>query len=201
MARTLSQKNGFNLALGASASSSIPAPSLDAVLEGCFDPRGGRGTFGPEGIGGGGRGAEPPIGGGRVRGPGFTLGAIGGGGGGPGGRGPVLLDDFAGAGGAGGGGGGVEPALLGGGLRLAGGSGGSGSALPGGGFKKGLLPVPPGGCGTGVFILLSPEDLAAALTAPNDILSSSDTLRASDLLKRLSKDDPIFSWLDILPKE
>lgn len=111
-------------------------------MEGCFDPRGGRGTFGPEGIGGGGRGAEPPIGGGRVCGPGFTLGAIGGGGGGPGGRGPVLLDDFAGAGGAGGGGGGVGPALLGGGLRLAGGSGGSGSALPGGGFKKRVAACP-----------------------------------------------------------
>lgn len=181
MARTLSQKNGFSLVLGASASASSPkpAPSLDALLEGRFDPRGGRGAFGPGGIGGGGRGAEPPVGGGGGRGPGFTPGAIGGGGGEPrGGRG-TLLDDFAGAGGAGGGGGGggegVGPALLGGGLRLAGGSWGSGSALPGGGFRKGLLPVLPGGGGTSMFILLSVENLAAPLTTPNDSLSSNDT--------------------------
>lgn len=98
MARTLSQKNGFSLVLGALASPSAPAPSLE---DECFCPRGGLGTFEPDGIGGGGRGAGPPLGGGGGGGPGFGGGggALGAGAGAGGGRG---------AGGGGGGGGGPD---------------------------------------------------------------------------------------------
>ena len=130
---TLSQKKGFSLALGASASLATLA----------FDPLAkGRGTFEPNG---GGRGGATPFtgGGGGGRGPGLAPPGAGGGGGG----GPGLIP--AGAGGGGGGGPGLETASAGGG----GGGPGLEPASAGGGGRGGLGLAPIGGWGGGILLI------------------------------------------------
>lgn len=127
-ARTLSQKNGFNLALGAPASS----PSAEAEDDGWWGPWvEGRGGLKPE-VGGRG-GGTPPTGGGGGGGPVLIAEDIGGGG-------PPGLEFFDTEknpceGGKTGGGGGPFP----------GGGGGAGAPLMGGGGGgEGALLL--GGC-------------------------------------------------------
>ena len=184
MAATLSQKNGFSLALEALASSSEPDPSPEIAFGVRCGPLGGRGIFEPKGSDGGGLGGPRPVlGGGGGRGPGLTPAGGIGGGGGPGGRVPTLAEaGFIEGGGAGGCGGGL--ALIG-----AGGSGGRGSALPGGDFKGGNpggeIPTLPGGSGSCELVLPdvsedSVEALAAPATAPNDDFPSKEICTALD---------------------
>ena len=179
MAATLSQKNGFSLALEALASSSEPDPSPEIAFGVRCGPLGGRGILEPKGIDGGGLGgARPVLGRGGGRGPGLAPGGIGGGGG----RGAILAEaEFIAGGGAGGGGG---LALIG-----AGGSGGRGCALPGGDFKGGNpgleIPTLPGGSGRSELVLPDvSEDSAEALvvpaTAPNDDFPSEEICRTLD---------------------
>lgn len=158
MARTLSQKKGFSLVLGASAS------STSAEVDVLFDPRGeGRGGFKPRG-GGRGGGPLPPAAGGGGGGRGPFLGGIIGGGGGPdtGGRGPP---EGLNGGGGGGGGDGAEGGGRGGGggAALPGPIGSSKEfALPGGGFSGGnpIVADLPGIC----------EDFSANVTPPPAIV-------------------------------
>lgn len=119
LARTLSQKKGFNLVFGASDSPATSSPSPEAVFFRWCGPRGGNFELAADDFGGIG-GGRTIFGGGGGRGPGLAGGLGGGGGGGPGG------------GGAG----------VGAGAR-AGARAWGGASLPGGGFKRGSGVGPP----------------------------------------------------------
>lgn len=203
-ARTLSQKNGFNLALGTPDSSISSSPEAKGF--------GGRGGFAPLGANGGGRGgAIPLLGGGGGRGPALP-GAGGGGGGGPGGRHefPGGLGGGGGGGGGaaaaaagGGGGGGGGLAMLDGGLKDEGRSGGRGTALPGGGFKGGMISgvtgTAPGGGGTKPLVLpaifVDPKDeLFGIPVAPKDGGPCIEVRAPSETMCRLPSKDGALWW-------
>lgn len=192
-ARTLSQKNGFNLALGTPDSSISSSPKPKGL--------GGRGGFAPLCANGGGRGgAIPLLGGGGGRGPALP-GIGGGGGGGPGGR--TEFPGGLGGGGAGGGGGGGGLAMLDGGLKDEGRSGGRGTALPGGGFRGGKISevtgTAPGGGGTKPLLLpaifVDPKDeLLAIPAAPKDGGPCIEVRPPSETMCRLPSKDGALWW-------
>lgn len=196
-ARTLSQKNGFNLALLAPSSILPSSPNFGA-----------RGGFAPFGATGGGRGAAAPLlrGGGGGRGPALLPGAGGGGGGTPGGQTafPGGLEDGGGAGGGGGGG----PAMLDGALKDEGGSGGRGSggrgtALPGGGFRGGIIfevtGTAPGGGGNKPLVPSAiyddpKDDLLAIPAAPKDGGPCTEVRASSETMCKLPSKDGALEW-------